>query len=296
MLTQIKRFGPRMLRDYRYAIYVCKNVHFIRCHFPRFYAWISPRRRGVCLGEERRIERLHVILRTTDMVMSLNANRQLEPMGVFTKRDVIRVGGCSLFPAARKFQDEYGVENLKVTLVTDNMSNDGLSLYASAAEKERIAFDIVESRGHGNGPSFQTQIDIAMKDDDRTLLLILEDDYLLDENALVIPFDLMRKHSKIIGFNPHFHPGTIRFQNFCELTVISNRLYCQVPSTCCTFFMARADLARYERDLRLYDGWENGSVNCAWQKELCLAPIGWTLAEHLHKSDLSPVQNILSES
>jgi hypothetical protein len=57
--------------------------------------------------------------------------------------------------------------------------------------------------------------------------------------------------------------------------------------------MTASKIREYERCLRVYDGWEKGSVGCAWEKEICLAPFGWTLAEHLHLSDLSPVGDLL---
>ena len=41
--------------------------------------------------------------------------------------------------------------------------------------------------------------------------------------------------------------------------------------------------------LWMYDGFETGSVNVAWRKGICLAPLGWTMAAHLHGCDLSPV-------
>ena len=96
----------------------------------------------------------------------------------------------------------------------------------------------------------------------------------------------------MIGMNPHFHPDRVRFQDISGYAVIDKKLYGRVLSTCCTFFMTAFKIKQYEKYLRIYDGWEKGSVGCAWEKEICLAPFGWTLAEHLHINDLSPV-NVL---
>ncbi len=236
---------------------------------------------------------LHVILRTTDAVMNMNSSRALEEIGIVTKRDVIKMGGCSLFGAAKKFVEKYGRDRLRITLVLDNMSEEGLSLYRARAAEAGVAFDVVQAKGHGNGPSFQTQIDIALADDDATIELIFEDDYLMGEDALVYPFEILSEHSRVGGFNPHFHPDRIRFQDYGKLAVLKKHLCCRVSSTCCTFFVRRGLLKKYEPRLRSYDGWEVGTVNAIWKKEICLAPLGWTLAEHLHRSDLSPVQTLV---
>ena len=251
-------------------------------------------RRGWDLGSPSEGElSLHVILRTTDAVMNMNASRALEEIGLVTKRDVIKTGGCSLFGAAKKFVEKFGRDRLRVTLVLDNMSEEGLSLYRESASKTGVAFDVVQAKGHGNGPSFQTQIDVALADDDATIELILEDDYLMYEDALVYPFEVMSGHSRVAGFTPHFHPDHVRLQDFGKIAVIQRHLCCRVPNTCCTFFARRGVMKRYESKLRLYDGWEIGTVNAIWAREICLAPLGWTLAEHLHRSDLSPVQTLV---
>ena len=199
-----------------------------------------------------------------------------------------------MFPAAARFADEYGKTAISITLVVDRLSDVGLRQYREAANAAGMDFEVVEAKGHGNGPTFQTQIDIALHDADDTLALILEDDYLLDEMAFVTCFKVMRDHSKVIGMNPHFHPDRVRFSDIGKLAAIDGKLYCRVPSTCCTFFMPVREMRRFEKYLRLYDGFERGSVGCAWKKGVCLAPIGWTMAEHLHRSDLSPVCKFLN--
>ena len=285
-MPQLKHLLIDCLRNPRYVIYLWKNIHIIRDHFPSLWQYCL-RKKALDLGEEAPLNRLHVILRTTDLVMNLNSTRQLDDMGIADKQDVIRIGGCSLFGAAKRFVEEFG-DKLKITIVSDRLSAEGLCLYREAARKVSLDFDVVESVGHGNAPSFQTQLDIAFADKDDTLVLILEDDYLLLEDALVVPFKIMRDHSSVVGFNPHFHPDRVQRQDVGRLCVVDHRLYCQVASTCCTFFMRKRDLKRYERYLRFYKGTEDGSVNIAWERELCLAPLGWTLAEHLHRNDLSP--------
>lgn len=297
MIAQLKNVFKNAWSNPRYLWYFLQNVNILRDHFPSLYRRLQGRK-ALQLGESSDMSRLHVVLRTTDFVMNLNASRQLEDVGIKTRNDVLRMGGCSLFPAAARFAKEYGRTAIRITLVVDRLSEAGMRQYREAAEAVGMDFDVVEAKGHGNGPTFQTQIDIALKDADDTLALILEDDYLLDEMAFVTCFKVMREHSKVIGMNPHFHPDRVRFSDIGKLAVLDGKLYCRIPSTCCTFFMPVREMRRVEKSLRLYDGWEKGSVGCAWKNGICLAPLGWTMAEHLHRSDLSPVcksLNICSE-
>lgn len=295
MIAQLKNALARAVHDPLYIWYLWQNIDIIRDHFPELYHAMQKsrrKRRSLDLGEKSGLSRLHVILRTTDFVMNLNSSRQLENIGITTKSDVIRDGGCSIFPAAAKFSGKYGRDAIRITLVIDRLSDRGIEQYRNAARAVGLDFDVVEANGNGNGPTFQTQIDIALRDSDDTLVLILEDDYQLDPESLVVCFDVMRNHGNVIGMNPHFHPDRIRFQDIGKLTVISGRLFCRVSSTCCTFFMPARQIRRFKRCLRLYDGFEKGSVSVAWRRGLCVAPLGWTLAEHLHRSDLSPVSTI----
>ena len=289
----IKRIFLKCMNDPRRVEYYLKNMPELFCRFcvPK---WIVDRNRKFDLGESVDSPlSLHVILRTTDAVMNMNSSRNLEEIGIVTKRDVIRMGGRSLFGAAKRFVEKFGRDRLRITLVLDNMSEEGLSLYRESAAEAGVEFDVVQSKGHGNGPSFQTQIDVALADDDETVELIFEDDYLMSEDSLVYPFAVMRDHSRVSGFNPHFHPDRIRFQDYGKLVMIRKRLCCRVSSTCCTFFIRRSALRRQEPYLRFYEGCEIGTVNAVWKREICLAPLGWTLAEHLHRSDLSPVQMLV---
>lgn len=289
MLKQMKVLLSRGLRNPSYFRYYLGNVHPFRERFPSVCEKLFPLEKHLDLGGSSSVKGLHVILRTTDAVLNLNASRRLEAVGLVSKRDVIESGGCSLFPAARMFLDRYGVGSLRVTLVADNLSEEGLALYKKVSLNFGIQFSVVPSKGHGNGASFQTQIDVAMQDADDTVELILEDDYRLDPQALIIPFSVLARHSHVAGVNPHFHPDRLRRQDARFLTIVDGRLYARVPSTCCTFFIRRSMIAAYESKLRLYDGFEAYSVGAVWKREICLAPMGWTLAEHLHRSDLSPV-------
>lgn len=291
MISQLINALTKARQNPRHLWYFFQNVNIARDHFPNLYRRYILRK-SLDIGSPTDLRKMHVILRTTDVVMNLNASRQLEDAGIKTRNDVIQVGGCSLFPAAAKFAATYGKENLRTTLVVDRLSDVGLCQYREAATVAGLEFDIIEAKGHGNGPTFQTQIDIALEDSDDTLALILEDDYKLEETALTTCFKVMQEHSNVIGMNPHFHPDRVRFQDFGKLAAVDGRLYCRVPSTCCTFFMPVRQMRKFEKYLRLYDGWEKGSVGVAWESGICLAPLGWTLAEHLHRSDLSPVQEL----
>lgn len=293
MIPQLKEAIRKARKNPRHLWYFLQNVNILRDHFPQTWRRLRERHR-LDLGGPRNLSSLHVILRTTDSVENVNTSRQLEDIGIRCKHDVIRTGGCSLFPAARAFMDCHGEDCLSITIVADRLSESGLGLYRDAASEARIPFDVAESKEPGNGPSFQTQIDIALADNDDTLVFILEDDYLLDRDCLSIGFELMRAHSGVGGFNPHFHPDRVRRQDIGLMAALRGRLYCRIPSTCCTFFMTAADIRRFQTHLRLYDGWENGSIGYAWRKSICLAPLGWTLAEHLHRAELSPLQKLVA--
>lgn len=298
MIEKLKHVLNKSRHNPRYIWYYWQNLHYCRNHFPAIYSIFNSFKRSkeIDLGERSGIEKLHVILRTTDCVMNMNASRQLEDIGIGNKNDVIKVGGCSLFNAGSQFVKKYGVENFRVTLVVDRLSDAGMSQYRKAASDVGLSFDVVEAKSHGNGPTFQTQIDVALQDTDNTLVLILEDDYLLDDDAFTTCFDIMQNHSKVIGMNPHFHPDRVRRQDIGELVVIDGKLYCRIYNTCCTFFIPVCQIRQYETYLRTYDGWEDGSVNSVWEKGLCLSPLGWTLSEHLHRNDLSPVASLLNKT
>ena len=245
------------------------------------------------LGHPCGLRKLHVILRTTDTVMNINASRNLEDIGIVTRNDVIRVGGCSLFKAGAQFARELGKENIRITIITDRLSEVGRSQYQEAAKAANLPFEMVEAKGHGNGPSFQTQINIALQDSDDTLAFILEDDYQLDEDALTTCFRIMHNHSNVIGMNPHFHPDRIRRHDTGKLVIIDGKLYGQIYNTCCTFFIPVSQIRRHKKYLQVYDGWEDGSVNAVWKKGISLSPLGWTMSEALHRSELSPGTSLL---
>ena len=259
MIQQVKEALQKARGNPRYLWYFFQNVNIWRDHFPNLY-WRYKLRNRLDIGVPTDLRKLHVVLRTTDFVMNINATRHLEDIGIKTRNDVIEVGGCSLFPAAARFAATYGRDSIRISLVVDRLSDAGLCQYREAAVAAGLEFDVIQAKGYGNGPTFQTQIDIAIADSDDTVAVILEDDYKLDEVAFTTCFGIMRDHSNVIGMNPHFHPDRVRFQDIGRLVVIDRKLYCQVPSTCCTFFMPVVQMRRFEKYLRLYDGCEKGSV------------------------------------
>ena len=145
MFSQLKKAICKARRNPRYLWYFFLNVNVVRDHFPSLYREMQ-RRKALDLGGPSELSRVHVILRrTTDFVMNLNASRHLEDVGIKTRNDVIRMGGCSLFPAAAKFATTYGKENIRISLVVDRLSNVGLRQYREAADARR-------SLGKGNLP------------------------------------------------------------------------------------------------------------------------------------------------
>lgn len=289
MIAQAIEALRRAAKDPGYLPYYLKNVDILRDHFPALNQWWRVDRKRLRLGGPRTLSQLHVILRTTDRVLNVSGPRDLEALGVVTKRDVIRTGACSLFPAARRFADEHGDDAIRITIVTDRLSDEGKALYVQTAERHALPVEFVESRSGGNGPSFQTQVDVALRDPDDAVALFLEDDYLLSPDALTVPYAVLSECSNVVGLNPHFHPDRIRRRDVRRFCAIDGRVFARVDSSCCTFFVPVADLKRHLRHFRRYDGWEKGSINEVWKRGLFLAPFGWTLAEHLHKFDLSPV-------
>lgn len=294
MLERLNAILTKTMDNPQYLRYYWQNKHFCRWYFPSVYRFFQTFKKptSIDLGSESGLARLHVILRTTDAVMNINASRQLECVGISSRQQVISAGGCSLFKAAHRFAERYGCEHIRITLIVDRLSAEGLALYRDAAATYGLSFDVVDAKGHGNGPTFQTQIDIALQDSDDTLALILEDDYLLEEDVLTTCFHIIQGHSHVTGMTPHFHPDRVRRQDAGLLVTLDGRLYCRVKNTCCTFFMPVSQIRRFEKSLRVYDGKEDGSVNVAWHKGICLAPLGWTLAEHLHRTELSPVNRL----
>jgi len=241
-------------------------------------------------GDMSRYTRLHIILRTTDAVMNATAPRGLEEIGIRTKKDVIRMGAGSVAVAARAFLDKYGADKLTVSIVADRLSDDGRELYDELFQE--VPFEFVPS-APGNANTFRSQIDLASKDDDKTLVAVYEDDYLTDPKAFTTAFSLFNGVPKLCGFTPHAHPDVLRSSLLTRIYKLQGHFYKLVRTTTCTF-LAGADLIRrHRRDFIRYDGYENLSINRVWMKEICLAPCCWTLAEHLHCSDLSHVQMLV---
>lgn len=291
-MGKLKRVFIKTKRNPRYLGYYVRNIskYIMQRYVPSIYGFFKPK--DLDLGQPCGLRKLHVILRTTDTVMNINAPRNLDDIGIVTRNDVIRVGGCSLFKAGAQFAQAFGKENLRITIIADRLSEVGRSQYQEAAKAVNLPFEFVEAKGHGSRPSFQSQIDIALQDDDETLALILEDDYQLDEDAFTTCFRVMRDHANVIGMNPHFHPDRIRRHDTGKLAVIDGKLYGQIFNTCCTFFMPVSQIKRYEKHLRVFECWEDGSINAIWKKGICLSPLGWTMSEALHRSELSPVTTL----
>lgn len=296
MLNNLKYVLTKTWYNPRYLGYYWQNAYFFRGHFPAIFKYFDSfkKPKGLDIGEISGLKNVHVILRTTNSVMNINAPRNLDDIGIITRNDVIRVGGCSIFKAGAKFAEKYGKENIRITFVVDKLSEEGMAQYQKVADDVGLSFDVVEAKAHGNGPSFQTQIDIALQDTDETLAFIVEDDYMLDGEAIATCFQIMKDHSKIVGMNPHFHPDRVRRQDIGKLITLDGKLYCQIFNTCCTFFMPVSQIRRYKKYLQTYDGWEDGSVNSVWKRSVCLSPLGWTMAEHLHRTELSPVTELVN--
>ncbi|MGN0888066.1 MAG: hypothetical protein ACI4UY_04205 [Kiritimatiellia bacterium] len=284
----------RALHDPGYLVYFFRNYHPIRTRFPRLDTYLIQRSLESRLKEvppHNGYRSIHIILRTTDAVVNVNSSRDLEDIGIFTKHDVIRMGARSVFRAARRFVAKYGVEALRMTIVTDRLSAEGRRLYACFGEESGIVCQFVEA-DQGNAATFRRQIEVAQLDSSDTLVAIFEDDYKCDENMFCEVFDIFNATRGLLGFCPHFHPDVIRRYTAVRIYKIMGRFYQAIPKTCCTFFIGAADIAKYRRHFLRYEGWEDASINDVWQKGICLSPCARTLAEHLHRSDLSPVCDI----
>lgn len=295
-MGKLKRVFIKTKRNPRYLGYYVRNIskYIMQRYVPSIYDFFKSK--DLDLGQPCGLRKLHVILRTTDTVMNINAPRNLNDIGIITRNDVIKVGGCSLFQAGALFSQAFGKENLRITIIADRLSGTGRSQYQEAAKAVNLPFEFVEAKGHGSGPTFQSQIDIALQDDDETLALILEDDYLLYDDAFITCFRIMRDHTNVIGMNPHFHPDRIHKHDTGKLVVIDGKLYGQIYNTCCTFFMPVSQMRRYEKYLRVFECWEDGSINAIWKKGICLSPLGWTMSEALHRSELSPGTSLLKDN
>ena len=174
MVKQLRSVLVKSAKNPMYFWYFLQNVHPVRDHFPRLFSLLR-RKKYLNLGDKSNLNKLHVILRTTDFVMNTNSARQLEDIGIKSRIDVIRI---------------------------------------------------------------------------------------------------------------------VRRQDIGLLSLFGNKLYSRIFNTCCTFFITAKAVRQFEKKLRMYDGWEDGSINCIWKQGICLAPLGWTMAEHLHRCDLSPTQHV----
>ena len=65
-----------------------------------------------------------------------------------------------------------GKRTFESPLSQNRLSDNGMTLYRKAAEEAGLSFDVVDSNGHGSGPSFLSQIDVALQDPDDTLAFI----------------------------------------------------------------------------------------------------------------------------
>lgn len=290
-LSHLLEFLRRSVKDPSYAVYFLRNYRLIRTRFPRVASFLRMRSRWGRLCEKKGgsvYSRLHVIIRSTDAVVNVNSSRALECMGIVTKHDVIRAGAKTVFEAAARFCREHSSDCLKLTIVTDRMTETGRSLYREFSCQTSLDCEFVES-APGNAATFRRQIELALEDSDDTLVAIFEDDYACAQDVFLEVYDLFNRTNGLLGFNPHFHPNLIAEHEPVRLYKLCGKLYQSVLTTCCTFFIGACDIRKYKRSFLRYEGWENASINDVWRKGICLSPCGRTLAEHLHRSDLSPV-------
>ena len=290
-LSHLFEFFRRSIKDPMYAVYFLRNYRPIQTRFPQIASFFKKRSRWELLHEKEGgavYTRLHVILRSTDAVVNVNSSRALECLGIVTKHDVIRAGAKTVFEAAAHFSREQGSDCLKLTIVTDRMSETGRRLYREFARQASLECEFVES-APGNAATFRRQIELALEDSDDTLVAIFEDDYACAKDIFIEVYDLFNRTNGLIGFNPHFHPNLIAVHEPVRLYKLCGKLYQSVRTTCCTFFIGASDVRKHKRSFLRYEGWENASINDVWRRGICLSPCGRTLAEHLHRSDLSPV-------
>lgn len=266
--------------------------------FRRLFPWVCRymRRQARYVLKETgpaRYSRLHVILRTTDSVMNVNAERGLECIGIASKTDVIRKGSGSVAVATSVFSRRYDTDRIKVSIVADRLSAAGQRLYKEMFVGVSVEF--VESE-RGNAQTFRAQINLALKDSDDTLVAIFEDDYLTDPETFYSVFELFNSIPKLCGFTPHEHPDGIRNAQPTRIYRLRGRRYKLVQTTTCTFFAGVDLIRRWRRVLLHYDGYENLSINRVWKREICISPCGWTFSEHLHRTELSMEQTLIGIS
>lgn len=272
------RFVQRVVRQpsyfmngVRYMQWACRD--FARRRWPRPDA-LAPRANP--------FRKLLVVLRTSDFVQHCSSSRGLEEFGIKDKLDVVKRCGASFVVAAERFRRQFGADALRIVLVEDRLSEIGRAVYLPAGPLKEVGSE------PGNRETFQRQVDVASQADDETLVCFLEDDYILDPDMFCEAFELFNATS-MAGFTPHFHPGLVNGGTNVRLLSVNGKFYAHVPTTTCTFFISATDVRKNLSRLRRYYGSELGNINEIWRHNVCLAPCCRTLAEHMHKSDLSYV-------
>lgn len=73
-IEKLKYLLARARTNPRYLLYYWQNAYFLRSHFPFIYDFFHSfkRPKTLYLGARNELHKLHVILRTTDCVMSIN--------------------------------------------------------------------------------------------------------------------------------------------------------------------------------------------------------------------------------
>jgi len=279
MIRCFVRFLSRFVRDPSYVINALRYVQYAVSEKIRRRGPIS----DVRVPRAKPFKSLLIVLRTSDTVQHCTpGERRLEEYGINDKHDVVMRCGASFVEAVRIFRERKSDVKLRIVLVEDRLSEEGKELYRKASPIEEV------QSPPGNRETFLTQVEIAAKADDETLVCILEDDYFLDSNVFCEAFELFNSTS-ITGFTPNFHPDLVRTGTKVRLLYLNEKFYAHVPSTTCTFFISATDIRRNLSCLRRFYGCEIGCINEIWRRSVCVAPCCRTLAEHMHLFDLSYV-------
>jgi len=273
------RFVGRMIRQ---PSYFMNGFRFLQWWIEHALKrlWPAP---DVCKPRAKSFRSLLIVLRSSDTVQHCSpSSRGLEEYGINDKHDVVMKCGVSFVEAVRVFRERRGDVKLRIVLVEDRLSDEGKALYRRAGSVEEL------TAPSGNRETFEKQVDVALQADDDTLVCFLEDDYLLRSEVFCEVFDLFNSTS-IDGFTPHFHPGLVNGDTKVGIFSVSGKFYAQVITTTCTFFIPAVAVRRNLTRLRRYYGSEIGNINEIWRNHVCFAPCCRTLAEHMHRSDLSYV-------
>jgi len=125
------------------------------------------------------------------------------------------------------------------------------------------AYEIIETGGIGNLPTFKLQIEILLKQTDADVVYFAEDDYLYVPNEFHKMVDLIKNNDKVDFASCYLHKATFThpIHNHIKNTIeFDGNLWLNESSTCLTFITKKQTLKSSKDILMTY---AKGNNDCA---------------------------------